>query len=231
MIEVLQKSMSLLNMEQHHANIRDMFIDCSLKDYFDNYINHHYGNIVVAMQNKDFQFKAKTLMLYYEGAVFHNLATTEVKHLLLYGLYKLDNKTKKGQEPAVELLHRFHTALPEKRQLSEANMEIVYDLMLRDISRIRNDKATIIKDSASMTLYFDDDSSKQLVEFSIHDYMGDPDERFAAYPYIRSVDYIHDKLLIPVWMSRWAKMKAFNRNWPKLVAASRKHFKEQEYAH
>lgn len=226
MIEELKKSMSGLNMEQHYKNVREVFVDCGIKEYFDNYVNHKFTSLEQALTIKIFIFKAKNLMLYYEGGLFHNLSTSEMKQLMLYGLFKIDNRTKKAQEPAVELLQRFHIALPEKRQVSDTVIENVFDLLLKDMTRNKRDVATITKDAALMELYFDDDSSKETIEFTIHNKMnsGYVDH---SYSYPVAVDCIHDKLLIPLWSSRWAKLKAFNRNWPKLVAQSRKYFKEQ----
>lgn len=230
MIEELKKSMSGLNMEQHYKNVREVFVDNAIKEYFDNYVNHHFTDLEQALEQKKFIFKAKSLMLYYEGGLFHNLSTSEMKQLMLYGLFKIDNRTKKAQEPAVELLQRFHNALPEKRQVSDTVIENVFDLLLKDMARNKRDVATITKDAALMELYFCDDSSKETVEYAIHDKMnsGYVDR---SYSYSTSVDYVHDKLLIPMWNSRWAKVKSFSRNWPKLVAQSRKSFKEQNTVH
>lgn len=222
--------MSLLNMESNYLLVNEVFTNHGLKSYFDNYLTSQFTTYENAIREKDFIFKAKTLMLYYEGLLFHNLSGNEIKQVLLYGLYKLDNKTRKGQEPAAARLERIHSALPEKRQVSETVLLGAVDLMLRDIAKNKTDKATIIKDSTSMALYFNDDTSHQLVEFTIHKHMrggafGD------GHSYEASVDYIHDKMLIPVWISRWAKLKSFNRNYPKLIAASRKRFKEENTVH
>lgn len=226
----VENAMSLLNLESHYQIVDEVFTNHGLKSYFDNYFTSQFMTYENVIKDKDFIFKAKTLMLYYEGMLFHNLSGNEIKQVLLYGLYKFDDKTRKGQEPAAARLERIHSALPEKRQVSENVLLGAVDLMLRDIAKNKTDKATIIKDSASMTLYFNDDTSHQLVEFSIHKHM-DGFPGYGSYRsrngYDASVDYIHDKMMIPVWLSRWAKLKSFNRNYPKLIAASRQQFKEQ----
>ena len=222
--------MSLLNMENNYLVVNEVFTNHGLKSYFDNYLTSQFTTYENAIKQKDFIFKAKTLMLYYEGMLFHNLSGNEIKQVLLYGLYKLDNKTRKGQEPAGAHLQRIHGALPEKRQISDSNLNGAIDLMLRDIARNKTDQATVIKDAESMSLYFDDEVSRFLIDSIIHKHMYGGGFG-TGHSYETAVDYIHDKMMIPTWLSRWAKIKAFNRNYPKLIAASRKHFKEQEYAH
>lgn len=220
----IEAMMAQLNMEQDISILKDVFTNHNLKDYFNAFIVGKFNTLEEALTKDCFVFKAKTILLLYEGACFHNLNTAETKQLLLYGLFRLDHLTRKGQLPAVEHLFDVHASIPEKKQTTETNIDIVEELLAKDIARNRTDKANIIKDTEHMGLYIEDNFTKKSLENVIEERMNNG--MLGGYSYESSVDYIHDKLLIPKWITRWAKMKAFNRNWPKMVAQSRKKFKE-----
>lgn len=211
--EVIERAIREYNCESNPNIILRVYSDHGLKDYFKGYCTSmgiFKGNDGYTV-NEQSHFRSKEIIterfpyiaLLYEGGVSMRLSYTEMRTLLLYGIFfNLDVR--------FDLLHN---SISEEKQITEEELSKLRRISGKTSFRNTCDIESIITDSLEMGLYYKPNDFT-LIESKMSKHRrsmsGMIDEDICK-------SLIFSRIRGHNWKTRWGNMKSFKRNWPAIV--------------
>lgn len=211
-------------METDIGVLPKIFFDYGLKDYFNKaceYFNiiTFYGSFeafsalkrenITKVKDLEFYKICKYTALVYEGCSFNKLSYKETQTALIYSLFKtLGYKT---------FVEQINSSIKETKQLSVEQYDELQWIFPKEKFKQSCDLYNVFTDANEMYVYWCIALDSEVISKI--------DNHFKKMPRISSelcIEYIFTQIKKISWKTRWAKMKAFNRNYYTVVDSLRK---------
>lgn len=192
-----------------------IFFDYGLRDYFKVFCDIvGVGDFAsFANTSEDFIEQPKLIKFYqncklvcliFEGCTYTKVSYKETKLSLLFGLFYGFNKETEIQKT--------HDLVKEVKRIDDLDMHHVYWMLSRKTLKNVSDTNAVINDAMGMYVYWCKPTNDNIVsKVTTHN------KKMHDLAILISIDYVFTKIQLTNWNTRWGKMKAFNRNWPKLI--------------
>jgi len=147
----------------------------------------------------------KRTLCIYEGCIHNHLGIDLVKVGILYGFFN-------GLFKRNEFIEQVHSRV-SKNPLADENLSMLLDIIDRSTFKNNtNDLICIIKDSSRMVIYWDNFLNPEINKLFSNYFKTMPAANKET-----AVRYVYTNIKKTKWVTRWATMKAFNRNFNKIV--------------
>lgn len=209
--------------EQDIGILSAVFFDYGLKDYFNKACEYYkikefFGSFeafsaiprkdIVKVKDLEFYKICKNSALTYEGCVLNKLSYKEIQVALIYSLFK--------EIGFKVFIDEIHFSIKTNKQLSEEQIDELGYIMPKDTLKLTNDTYRTLMDVKSMFIYW-----CIFLDAEITDKIKKHHQKMPCISNEMCIDYIFTEIKKTDWKTRWGRLKAFNRNFYKLVENSR----------